>query len=216
MIKTRLGACPDVDFYNGKVGTHSGRLINLYDPDPDDFNIRDIALGLSNLNRFNGQTRPGYNVAQHSVHVARMFEKLDPKLRLGALLHDAHEAYTGDIVRPIKGMPELKMPIREIEDRVTIAIFLRFGIFGDVSLIPFPDEIKVADDLVLAREAVNLMLIGHNEWPQVRNEQALRVKADEMKLGNTDYQIVPLTPSEAEDAFLEEFINTQRKILVTS
>ena len=39
MKKTRIGASPDVDFYNGKVGTHSGRLIDLYDPDPDDFSI---------------------------------------------------------------------------------------------------------------------------------------------------------------------------------
>lgn len=221
MKKTKLGSSPDRDFYTGKVGTQSGRLIDLYDPDPDDFDIRDIALGLSNIHRFNGQTRPGYSVAQHSVLVAMMFNGMnDARLQLAALLHDAHEAYTGDIVRPVKGMKELKQPISEIEDRVTAAIFDRFGILEYLKKKHpknhlYPRPIQIVDDLILVQEAIHLMRVAHNEWPQVRNESKLRTEA--AKLGMDDYpppisDLLPIGQEDAERSFLSSFSKVQQRI----
>lgn len=84
-----------------EVLTFTGKRVNLLDPDPRAIDIMDIAVGLANQTRFNGQA-PGYSyqVAQHCVWGSHQFE--DPEMALRFLLHDAHEAYTGDIVRPMR------------------------------------------------------------------------------------------------------------------
>ena len=56
-----------------------------------------IADTLSKINRFNGRTRQPWSVAEHSVLV----EALCPiDLKGWGLLHDAHEAFIGDITSP--------------------------------------------------------------------------------------------------------------------
>lgn len=56
-------------------------------------NIMSIAAALSHINRFNGH-QGQYNVAQHCVLVSRM---LPDEWKLSGLLHDATEAYLGDV-----------------------------------------------------------------------------------------------------------------------
>lgn len=84
--------------------------VNLMRPDrlhPEDIRIEDIAHNLARINRFCGALQ--YSVAEHSVlasdMVWRLYSKDDKEklsaLRLQALLHDAHEAYLGDIVTPV-------------------------------------------------------------------------------------------------------------------
>lgn len=82
----------------------SGTTIDPVDPDPDDVRLRDVALGLANQRRFSGQTDPPVNVAQHSINVARQLERngYGPRHQCYGLLHDAAEAYTGDVPRPIR------------------------------------------------------------------------------------------------------------------
>ena len=64
-----------------------------------DINMQDIVHALANICRFGGHTRQFYSVAQHSV-LASMF--IDQKHSAWGLMHDAAEAYIGDLVRPIK------------------------------------------------------------------------------------------------------------------
>lgn len=66
-------------------------------------NIDHIANRLAHINRFNGDVGQ-YSVAQHSVLVSLM---LPPDLQLSGLLHDATEAYIGDVTKPLKAhLPE--------------------------------------------------------------------------------------------------------------
>lgn len=116
----------------------------------------DIAHSLSMQCRFNGHTRHFYSVAQHCYLVADL---VPAEHQLAALLHDATEAYVGDLVRPLKqGMREfyecqnLESLYDAVERRVWIAICQRF----DLGLV-LPDSVKHADLVALATEKRDLM-----------------------------------------------------------
>ncbi len=78
---------------------HSGHDIDPLNVKPADITIEDIAHGLSMTCRFAGQCRLYYSVAQHSVLVSTLVPE---SMALWGLLHDASEAYLGDIYGPLK------------------------------------------------------------------------------------------------------------------
>lgn len=86
------------------VQTFSGRCVDLDDPDPAaiDF-VADASQALSRIVRFNGHTKAPYSVAQHcALGAAYLMRQGAPdELALRFLLHDAHEAYIGDIATPV-------------------------------------------------------------------------------------------------------------------
>lgn len=86
----------------GKFNTVSGKEINLLNPCEDDIDIFDIAQALSNICRFGGHLNQFYSVAQHSILVMAIVEPWNADLALEALLHDATEAYLGDVISPLK------------------------------------------------------------------------------------------------------------------
>ena len=69
-----------------------------------DIRIEDIAHSLAQINRYTGHARRPYSVAEHSLLVADIAAMADtcPQVQLAALMHDAHEAYTGDVSSPVK------------------------------------------------------------------------------------------------------------------
>ncbi len=128
----------------------------LGNPDPILINIVDIAYALSLLCRFNGHCTRFYSVAEHSVHVAR---EIDPALAMVGLLHDAAEAYLGDVPSPLKSqLPQFK----EFEWKMEQAIGERFGI--DPELFKCA-ELKRADVQLLVDEKAVLMVAEPEEWP---------------------------------------------------
>lgn len=139
-----------------KISTQSGQLIDILFPNPKQINIEDIAHSLSHQCRFNGHTSRFYSVAEHSllaVELALHLEPDDNDLALSMLLHDAHEAYTGDIIRP------LKTDIHTVaEETLDAVIGDKFG----VSLTD--DRIKLIDDMMLDVERVKLIGLSE-EWP---------------------------------------------------
>lgn len=99
-----------------KIVTYYGQTVDLLDPDPETILLEDIAHNLSHIVRFNGATRYPYSVAQHSLYVSHL---VGPGDALIGLMHDATEAYLGDVVSPLK---ELLPEYRLIEERMWGAI----------------------------------------------------------------------------------------------
>ena len=164
------------------ISTYLGNRFYLLDPRIDDVAVEDIAHGLAYQCRFNGQTRTFYSVAQHSIIVAALVPE---EQRLAALLHDAAEAYLGDMVKPLKLLlPEFSA----IEDQVSAIIATKFGLPG----FAFP-EIKRADLIALATEKRDLMPYSTESWESLRG------------ISPMPQIIVPMSPEEAKAAFLAAF-----------
>jgi len=94
------------------IQTFTGKAFDLFDPKVEDVCLDDIAGPLSRQCRWNGQCRCFYSVAQHSLHVADLLQRAgaSSRVQLIGLLHDAHEAYTGDIVSPLLRMLYVQNP----------------------------------------------------------------------------------------------------------
>lgn len=110
----------------------SGRRLDLLDPAAIDIEIDDIALGLSRVARWNGQTlgEYGFSVAQHCLVVDDICLHIDmsisPVHRLMALLHDAPEYVIGDMISPFKAA--LGFDYQRFESHLEQSIFIRFGL----------------------------------------------------------------------------------------
>ena len=137
--------------------THSGQQFDLLRPTAGMIKPLDIAHALSNLCRFNGHTRTHYSVAQHSLIVASL---VPAKHQLAALLHDATEAYVGDMTRPLKAvLPEYKY----IEHQIWLAVCERFNILPDL-----PACVSFADMVALATERRDLLPEHPGAWDYLR------------------------------------------------
>lgn len=130
-------------------------------PVVEDIDIIDIAHSLSMQCRYNGHVHTFYSVAEHCILMSYALEKTypdRPDLWLEALLHDATEAYVGDMVRPLKiQMPEFQAA----EEVVAIAIGERFGVRQSCDMSP---EVKDADNRILTNERLNLLGEPPAEW----------------------------------------------------
>ncbi len=98
--------------------TFSNTAVDLRNFTPDMVVKADISHALLRNIRFNGHIDTDFTVYEHSMIGAYLADT--PEHKLEALLHDAGEAYTGDIILPIK---ECFPEIAEFEDRITAVIF---------------------------------------------------------------------------------------------
>jgi hypothetical protein len=162
---------------------YSGEKFWPLDPKPEEVDINDIAHSLAFQCRFNGHSNFFFSIAQHSVFVSKI---VPPEQALAGLLHDAAEAYTGDMVSPLK--KNLPPEFKEIEKEIDKAISEHFGI-KNINHI----EIKRADKIALFTEMRDLMKKPHSKWDDVDSYNPHPNK------------IVPLGPEEAEKEFLERF-----------
>lgn len=132
----------DTNVYTeNSIRTYTGKVFDLAILDPESICIEDIAHALSLTARFGGHLEKLYSVAQHSFLTAA---HVGSEIKLAALLHDASEAYLGDMPSPFKKMmPDFKAH----EDRVMKAIANKFGF--DYPLHP---DIKKVDRELLDLE----------------------------------------------------------------
>jgi len=133
-------------------------------------------------------------VAEHSVHVSH---EINPELALVGLLHDAAEAYLGDVPSPLK---KLLSEFQLYEARMEDAIGAHFGI--DASLFKDP-ELKRADTQLLIDEKLVLMVEEPEPWPP---------NAPPVKDAN---RIKAWAPEVARTRFLERFSELSRAYQVT-
>lgn len=110
--------------------TRTGRRWNVLEPRAEDVSLVDIAHSLSNQARYNGHTHRFYSVAQHAVLVAQEVLRLHgPEAAFAGLHHDSEEAYTGDLVGPLKRLPGMTN-FRTIADWTSAAIREAFAVLS--------------------------------------------------------------------------------------
>lgn len=169
--------------------THSGKKFYHLKPTEQMIDIDDIAHSLSMICRWTGHTKFHYSVAQHSIYASRIVE---PGLALSALLHDASEAYLGDMNRPLKHFTAAGPAYLEIEAVVEKTIFRKFGL-----PYPLPKEVKEADIQMLYAEKAQLMNVT-----KATKYESSKWGADETE---ADIRIVRWTPRHAKKTFLKRF-----------
>lgn len=140
----------DPNFLYQKIPTTvfllDGQMFDFANVDPDKIDIYDIAHGLANSCRYNGQTPSFYSVAEHSLNLVEFVKNRvqNPRsLMKAALLHDAAEAYMGDIVRPLKRLfPEFSA----YEDNLLQIIFEKYGVKHEMKdIVQYDNEMTVLE-----------------------------------------------------------------------
>lgn len=147
------------------IQTHSGRAFWPLDPRAEEMAIEDVAHSLSQLCRFNGHCRRFYSVAQHSVLASRIAA---PRHALWTLLHDAAEAYLGDMTRPLK---KSLTAFGIAENRVLKVVAQKFGLEW-----PMPEAVKRADNTMLVTEARDLMSRPPSPWGMAEKPLTGKIK----------------------------------------
>lgn len=182
--------------------TSSGKRYFPFAPKPEDVSIEVIAHHLANRARWAGATQSRfhpdlifYSVAEHSVYVSLYLEQVlqRPDLALAGLLHDAAEAYNGDLIRPLKYSPAFKEPFKAVEELNEAAVEARFKMAVQMR----DPAIKIADEAVC-----------HAEWTQI-----VPMDADTLALGPVAHEatnvypgtIVMMLPHQAKHLFLARY-----------
>lgn len=168
--------------------TNKLKYFDFHNPEQHTYDVEEIAHSLSHVCRYTGHVRNFYSVAQHSVLVSLIVPK---HLQKAGLLHDASEAYLGDVSSPLKALlPDYKA----IEAKVEKAICKQFNL-----PFPLPSKVKEADLIMLVTEKRDLMGRGPGEsdrgmWPDI------------MPL---HWKINPLPPAAAKALFLARWENIE-------
>ena len=180
----------------------SGRRLDLLDPSPLDIEVADIAHGLARVARWNGQTSGAhiFSVAQHTLLVEAVMRehapRVDIRVRLAALLHDAPEYVIGDMISPFKAV--IGGSYKVVEKRLLAAIHIRFGLSASLPTA-IERQIKDADMGAAYLEATHLAGFSRAEAKRLfGNDPGLPAAMVE------DY-LTPWSASKAEKRFLARF-----------
>ena len=149
------------------IQTRSGRQFDFLNPTREQVFLPDIVLALAQINRFTGHTRFPYSVALHSVFLARALfrDTGDRELAYQGLMHDAAEAYVGDVAQPLKS---LLPDYQRVEKRVEKLIC-------EVFKLPFPVRRGLVKeyDRRIQRTERNILFDDFDAWPGFENLKPL-------------------------------------------
>lgn len=141
------------------INTYTGKQFDLLDPKVEMIDLTDICESLSKQCRYNGHIKQFYSVAEHSYRVANI---VSDRSKPWALMHDAAEAYIGDIIRPmrlaIKSVSAYGIDLsKNIEGLIAYRIREKFNIEFDQTI---HDEVDKADNILIATEGRDLFPFG--------------------------------------------------------
>ena len=142
------------------IETRSGRRFDVANPREEDVHIEDIAVALAHTCRFGGHALRWISVGWHSVVVHDVVAMLcdHRDTRLAALLHDAAEAYVGDMPRPLKlAFPNFVLAENKVQD----IIHQKFGLQPSEEIRTL---IRKVDNQALLEEARAYMATGGRGW----------------------------------------------------
>lgn len=137
------------------IQTRSGKAFTPTAPRLEDLDIGDIAWSLAHQPRFKGHTKKPYTVAEHCVRMSYMVSE---EAALWALLHDAAEAYIGDIPAPLK---HLAPGLEECENKIMELVEHKWC--PTLSVVQ-AHEVKVCDKWIVHEEAKVLMGPRPRPW----------------------------------------------------
>jgi len=175
---------------------------NAFDPQTgqiDFIDITDIAHALSQLCRYAGHCDKFYSVAEHSVLVSRIVKKLWPndlEAQWAGLMHDATEAYVGDVPTPLK---VLLPDFSDIEHSLSKKVAKHFKIKQNKRVM---QRVKLADSIALATEA-GFLFKDVSHWATVKNSK----KMPELLTKN-----FAVTPTIAKRRFLNEYRKLKKQL----
>jgi hypothetical protein len=143
---------------DGWMETFTGKKFTFQKPTPEIICIRDIAHALALLTRYNGHTIKFYSVAEHCVLLTRYMRKkgYPTRMLMTCLLHDAAEAYIGDMPRPVK----VRLPsFKRVENVIAKVISEKYHLYW-----PEPKALKSVDRRALTDERAQAMPPSNNHW----------------------------------------------------
>lgn len=172
-----------------RIQTYTGKMVDPTNLKVDDIDIVDIAHALSNKCRFGCHCRVFYSVAEHSLRLS-YHPELPSEHALWGLLHDAAEAYIGDVTTPLKQKLRLRsenVGLDELEQEILGTIASCY----DLQPLGMPQIVNTVDQHMYATEAADLMTVDMSRWATgVANEE---------RISRTYW------PTAAKDKFLERF-----------
>lgn len=141
----------------------SGVAFDFINPRPEMIRLEDIVHVLARTNRWGGNIEPvSYSVAQHSLVTAQACRL--PASRPYALLHDAAEAYIGDLPTPLKlWIADAGADIIKLEMAILYeAIFPALGVPKPSADIA--NDVHAADQVALATEFRDIVKGRHPDF----------------------------------------------------
>jgi len=170
---------------SNSVLNYQGKLLdplNLLESDLDNLGMQ-LAVTLSRVQRFWGQCRENYTVAQHCLSLVKQAEKdgLDINTRKWLLAHEVYEGLTGlDVPSPIKHSSAYK-PYLEAEEECLSLFAKKYKLTP-----PVPNIVKVLDKRVMVTEAEALMPYNKKvNWREMYGDPYAQL----YKLGADDNEI---------------------------
>jgi len=133
---------------NATLMDSKGNFIKPFNPNCKEIDLEVVAVALSRIKRFFGQTK--LSVAQHSVNMAKIFMYLGQyEFAKQALLHEISEAFMGDLASPLKKAFPL---FKEIEESLIKKTFLCYSLS-----YPMAQEVHKLDKSIVLNEAMKHM-----------------------------------------------------------
>lgn len=139
------------------IQTMTGKKFDVLNPRAEDVDFVDVAHSLAHQCRFNGHTKQFYSVAHHCVVMSK---HVPPAFALHALLHDAAEAYIGDMPAPVKAQfPEFSL----MESAIMLAVYEAAGM--EPWTMEAHETVYLYDMRMLLTERNQLLGAPPEPWP---------------------------------------------------